>query len=328
MLIDGESDTPRLNFSTTNSQAQTDVQNGRLASRAALNAWRQELEILNPASLTGELDSALVKSRQYLSVISNFLIRIMDALDKATGLSSSTLDSYKAGIITARTNVNTAITNAVDQKQNIDSQKATIASEEAAIKSYEASIQNIEAQIAKTVLRSPIDGVVTKQDAKAGEIATAGTALVSVISASRFEIEANVPEVDIAGVKSGNAADITLDAYGNDVIFKAKVSSVDPAETVIEGVATYKVTLQFLEKDSRVKSGMTANIDILNQEKSDVFIIPQRLVVTRNGDKFVKLLEGETVKEIKVTTGLRSSDGNIEIIEGLKEGDKVVISAK
>lgn len=322
VFADAESDTPRLNFSSTNSQAVTDSQNGRLISRAELNAWRDELSALSAASSDDDLFRALTKSKAHLSIMSSFLISVADALEKATGLTQATLDSYKAGITTGRTNVNTALTNITDQNQNINSQKAAIVSEEAAIKSYEASVQNIEAQIAKTILQSPIVGVVSKQDAKVGEIAAANAILISVIS-TQYEIEANIPEADIAGIKIGNIANITLDAYGSDVIFSAEVSMIDPAEKIIEGMATYKTTLQFSEKDDRVKLGMTANIDILKNKKSDVLIIPQRLIKSRNGEKFVKTVENGSAKEIKIITGLRGSDGNIEIIEGLKEGDYV-----
>ena len=68
--------------------------------------------------------------------------------------------------------------------------------------------------------------------------------------------------------------------------------------------------------------GMTANLDILTAQKNDALIIPQRAITSANGDKFVDI-GGTTVK---VITGLRGSDGNIEILEGLKEGDKIVIS--
>ena len=322
MFTDAESDTPKLNFSSTNSQAVTDSQNGRLASKAELNTWRQELSALSAASSDVDLFLALIKSKAHLSIVSAFLISVTDALEKATGLTQSTLDSYKAGITTGRTNVNTALTNIADQNQSINSQKATIVSEEAAIRSYEASVQNIEAQIAKMILQSPIVGVVTKQDAKVGEIAAANTILISIIS-TQYEIEANVPEADIAGVKIGDPAKVTLDAYGSDIIFNAKVSMVDPAEKIIEGVATYKTTLQFVEKDDRIKSGMTANVDILKSKKSDVLIIPQRLISSRNGEKFVKVVENGGTKEVKIIMGLRGSDGNAEIIEGLKEGDHV-----
>jgi len=327
-FTDGESDTPKLNFITTDSQAQTDSQNGRLASRYELNSWRGELGALNSTSYD-ELDLALSKSKSHLEIIRNFLLSAMDALGKAYGVAQSTLDSNKANVTTARTNVNTALTNINNQKQYIYSQKAVIASEEASVKSYEAAVKNIEVQIAKTVLRSPINGMVTKQDAKVGEIAAANTVLVSVLS-SIYEIEAYVPEVDISKVKIGDASRITLDAYGRDVAFKAKVTAIDPAETVIEGVATYKTTLQFVSNDKPVKSGMTANLDILATEKDNTLIIPQRAVTSRNGDKFVNLYDSsakdDNIKEVKIITGIRGSDGNIEVLDGLKEGDKLVIS--
>ncbi|MCX6813693.1 MAG: efflux RND transporter periplasmic adaptor subunit, partial [Candidatus Azambacteria bacterium] len=329
-FTDGESDTPKLNFTTTNSQAQTDSQNGRLASRAELNSWRDELNRLSTISHE-ELNLALSKSTSHLEVINDFLLNTMDALEKASSLSQSTLDSNKANVTTARTNVNTALTNIEDQNQSINLQKAAIASEEASVKSYEAAIKNIEAQITKTILRSPISGVVTKQDAKAGEIAAANIVLISILS-SAYEIEANIPEVDIAKIKIGDSAKVTLDAYGKDVAFEAKVTAVDPAETMVEGVATYKTTLQFISNDKPVKSGMTANLDILSVKKDNALIIPQRAVASKNGDKFVNLYDlsakDGNIKEVKIITGIRGSDGNIEVLEGLKEGDKVVISVE
>ncbi len=327
-FTDGESDTPRLNFTTTNSQAQTDSQNGRLASRAELNSWRDELNKLNTAS-NEELNSEFLKSKSHLEIIRNFLLSAMDALEKASSLTQSTLDSNKANVTTARTNVNIALTNIANQNQSINLQKAAIASEEASVKSYEAAIRNIEVQIAKTILRSPINGVVTRQDAKSGEIAAANTVLIAILS-SAYEIEANIPEVDIAKIKIGDSAKVTLDAYGKDVVFEAKVAVIDPAETMVEGVATYKTTLQFVSNDKPVKSGMTANLDILATKKDNALIIPQRAVTSRNGDKFVNLYDssakGDNIREVKIITGIRGSDGNIEILEGLKEGDKVVIS--
>lgn len=327
-FTDGESDTPKLNFTTANSQAQTDSQNGRLASRTELDSWRGELSVLNSTSYD-ELGLALSKSKSHLEIIRNFLLSAMDALGKTYGVAQSTLDSNKANVTTARTNVNTALTNISNQEQYINSQKAVIVSEEASIKSYEAAVENIEIQIAKTVLRSPINGFVTKQDAKTGEIAAANTVLISILS-SAYEIEANIPEVDIAKIKIGDSAKVTLDAYGKDVAFEAKVMAIDLAETMVEGVATYKTTLQFISNDKLVKSGMTANLDIIATEKDNALIIPQRAVTSRNGDKFVNLYDSSAkdgnIKEIKIITGIRGSDGNIEVLEGLKEGDKVVIS--
>lgn len=327
MFSDGDSNAPKLVFSTTDYQAQTDSQNGRLLSKTELNNWRQEITALGSVSSVSELDLALQKSQNHLAIVRDFLLKTMDALNKA-GISQATIDAYKASITTARTNINTVLTNITSQKQDIDSQKATVASDEVAIKSYEASIKNIEAQISKTVLYSPISGIVTKQDAKVGEIAAAGTILVSVITASQFEIETYIPEVDISKIKIGDISRVTLDAYGKDVSFEAKVSAIDPAETIMEGVATYKATLRFVTNDKLIKSGMTANLDIMTAAKDNVLIIPQRAIATANGDKFVNLYDPTAkdgkITKVKIVTGLRGSDGNVEILEGLMEGDRVV----
>lgn len=134
-----------------------------------------------------------------------------------------------------------------------------------------------------------------------------------------------MPEADIAKVKIENQAEITLDAYGNDELFVANVIAIDPAETVIDGVSTYKVTLQFSHENGRIKSGMTANINILSDKRENIIAIPQRAVTIKNGDKIVRIVDGEVILDRIVETGLRGSNGNIEIISGISEGDNVII---
>ena len=153
--------------------------------------------------------------------------------------------------------------------------------------------------------------------------------LFSLISDTSFEIESKVPESDIAKISLGDKAKITLDAYGSDVIFEGRVTAIDPAETVVDNVPTYKVTLHFMKDDSRIKSGMTANIDIATGQKTDVLVVPQRAVITKDAKKFITLSNADkTTREVLVATGLRGSDGTVEIVEGVKEGDVIVVTPK
>jgi multidrug efflux pump subunit AcrA (membrane-fusion protein) len=176
-------------------------------------------------------------------------------------------------------------------------------------------------------------------EAKVGEVvfpsspySDSRVTFVSIISDKNYEIEVNVSEVDIAKIKSGDTAIITLDAYGDETEFYATVTSIEPAETIIEGISTYKVKLQFNEQDEQIKSGMTANIDILTAKKENVITIPQRAIITKAGQKIVRVIEDVpeknliNINEVIVKTGLRGSDGRIEILEGINEGDEVVIS--
>ena len=97
----------------------------------------------------------------------------------------------------------------------------------------------------------------------------------------------------------------------------------------LEGVSTYKVTLHFLDGDDRVRSGMTANIDIYTGMREGVIAVPQRSVITRNGQKIIRVLKSDmTVEERFVEVGLRGSGGYLEIVSGLNEGERVIVFIK
>ena len=219
-------------------------------------------------------------------------------------------------------------------QDNLDLKKAgytpeQIQAQEARVKSSEANVLTYQAQLNKTIIRAPFEGIITKQDAKVGEIITANVAVISMISDKNFEIEVNIPESDMTKIKIGNVAKITLDAYGKDIEFRAQVTSIDPAEIIFEGIATYKTKLNFISEDERIKSGMTANIDILTAEKKDVIIVPQRAVSQINGNKIIKVIGlDKEIIEREVEIGLKGSDGNIEIISGVNVGDEVIVFMK
>jgi len=308
--------------------------------------WKTSLNFLTAQS---DLTQYIYETKKYLDEVKIFLDKLFlivnnpNTLYVVNGTGQEIPSSWKTDVATARTNINTAISNLTSAEEKLKTagssltlaeQELTlkkagtieeqIVAQEAQIKSASANADYYRAQLAKTIIRSPISGVVTTQNAKVGEIVSANTSIVSLISASQFEIEANMPEADIAKVSVGNTSLVTLDAYGRDVVFKAKVVAVDPAETIVNGVATYKVTFQFVKNDERVKSGMTANIDIASASRENVIAVSQRAIIRKNGDQFVRIVDGESFKEVKVETGLRGSDGNIEIISGVNEGDKVI----
>lgn len=342
------SDNPQLTFTVSDSRAKNEVKQYRSLSTIKLNEWNNELQSIKVNSSDEKIEQALKNTKEYLNIIRDFMAKALTAVDNAAGVSASTINTYKTNINTGRTNVNTAFTSVSDQEQNIAAQKITvekvqneldlilagtvseqITAQEAQVKQTEAKKQNIQAQLTKTAIRSPINGIITNQDTKVGEIISANTAIVSVISEANWEIKTDVPEADIAKIEIGDKAKLTLDAYGEDVKFSATVILIDPAETVIEGVSNYKVTLHFDEKDERIRSGMTANLDILTAEKENVIAIPQRAVISKNGDKIVRILkDDETIEEVNVITGIRGSYGNIEIIKGISEGDRVIIFMK
>ena len=195
---------------------------------------------------------------------------------------------------------------------------------QSAVKQAEAALLATRSQFRKLLITASFSGVVSRVDVELGETVSPSTMAISLVSVSGFQIEANLPEVDVAKVQIGGVARLTLDAYGRDIIFEAQVIAVDPAETIIEGVAVYKATFKFIEEDERIKSGMTANINISGERRENVISIPQRAIIRRNGEMLVRILDGKTVREISIETGLRGSRGTIEVLNGISEGDKVI----
>lgn len=339
------SSSPSLVF---NSPFKTDLEKDRLSVEFILNSWQNSLQKMG---LTSDFNSYLNEAGKNLEQIKLFLEKIALAVSDLTpssSLTQTTIDTYRSAVSTARTNTNTAISNLQSAEETwrdaeagvvlaenelalkkIGATAEEIASHEAAMAQAEAKAELYRTKIYKNFLRSPINGVVIKQDAKVGEIISANSVVVSIISLGKYEIEANIPEADIAKVKTGDSAKVTLDAFGSDIIFEARVTKIEPGETIVEGVATYKATFHFTKEGESIKPGMTANIDIWTNKKENVLIIPQRGIVGKNGEKFANILNSDgTMSEIPIKTGLRGIDGNVEIIEGLKEGDKVTISSK
>jgi RND family efflux transporter MFP subunit len=340
---------PSIAFSTTNRQQESEVESGRVNMEDLLVSWSISLETLSEDSEfdeyanTANLNISLVKS--FLDIVS---LVINDA-SVSVDLSQTTIDGYKDDVSTARTNINTAINNlATAQEELKDAATAlvleeeelslklagstteTITAQEAVLSKAKALVMQYEAELAKTILRSPFSGVVSKQDIDVGETATAGDPVVSLISLKKFKVEANIPEVDITQVEINDIADVTLDAYGDDVPFVMTVVSVEPAATIIEGVPTYKTTFMFQEEDKKILSGMTTDITIVTDTRENVISVPHRAILTdENGENFVRMLTDFGVQEnIPVEPGLRGSSGMTEIVEGVQEGDKIIIFIK
>lgn len=333
-------------FLFANLQLKTDAESKRVITENTMQDWKKKID---GGTIANNFDGAFSLARTNLAVIRDLLDTVSQAINslaQSATISQATINTYRADVSAARANINTAFTNLTTAEEKLSSAdsavgvsereldlvKAGSAAEDiesatAALEQAKASVANIQAQIQKTLIIAPISGVVTRSDIKAGEIVGANSKAISLETASQFQIEANVPEADIAKIQSGNSAHVTLDAYGSGKIFDARVIAIDPSETVIDGVSTYKATLEFSGTDDRVKSGMTANVTILGAAHEGVVVIPLRAVTTKDGQKIVRVMHGNEVEEKSVSLGLRGQDGLVEITSGISEGDIIVVSS-
>ncbi len=256
-------------------------------------------------------------------------------------------DKIKTGQLLARLDLGTLGSELDQARQDLKYQKETLDSikkkktqfnsedrdaQRTKIKSAEAGITSVQSQISDTYMYSPIDGVILKRNVDPYEttVANSPTPVFTVGDPKDLIIETNVPESDITKIQIVQNASITFDALTSQDIFSAKVIEIDPDSTVIQDVVDYRIKLKLDILDERIKPGMSANINIHTAERNNVLMIPLRAVQTEGNQQFVEVLnpDGKTTTKIQIQTGLEGDEGMVEVISGLKEGQKVVTFVK
>ncbi len=344
-LLSNPRTNPQLIFSTSNGELELAVESGRLIIEANLVAWQKTIDSL---SIGSNMDGAIAETQLYLDKFQVFLTTGNTLLNTAVSnqtVSAATINSYIENISLARTNINAdivALTTSVTVRKKALSEletskrsllleeagsvQADIDAQRARVNVADADVKNAEALLEKTRIHAPFTGIVTKIPIRVGEIVASNTIVASLIGEGSLQIESFVPEINVALISINDEAQVTLDAYGSSVPFQASIVAIDPAETIKDGVPTYKTTIAFVGKDDRVKVGMTANVRITTDKRGGVIQVPQGLVEERDGVRYVKILETGIIQEREVVTGALSSDGAYEIIKGLSEGETLVIS--
>ncbi len=306
-------------------ELRTSLREQRLAIGLMLPEWQIMVSKLGPTYSDKELELTKKYLEQTITFISD-VSRAVNMFEVSSSMTQTTIDKYKSDILSARESLNSISQKIITGEDALASLLSDVPVQVARVEAERASVLNLRFQLDKTSIQSPISGTISRQDAKLGQAVTAGTELISVISPD-YVIETYVPEVLIAGIALGNNAEVTLDAYGPTEKFLAKVEHIDPAETIRDGVSTYKVKLTFQKEDSRVRSGMTANVEIETLRKSAVQLIPKRAVIEEGEKKFVYVLDpnGKT-RKVEVTLGESDSSGNVEILSGVSETDRISVT--
>lgn len=337
---------PTLAFTTSSSQLQSVLINERVAVEPVLASWQSDLAALS--TTTAGLSSAEAEAKSDLAQVSQLLSDANAALNAGVPsqtTSQTTLAGYISTVATARTNVNAAQSTLTSAATSLETAKSSLAEDqknlaleqagstpedisgqEAQVAAAQADLENAQALLQKTIVTAPFSGTVTRMDAKVGEVVSPSDPQISMISNGPFQIVAYVPEVEISGLSIGDEATTTLDAYGQSTYFGAKVIAIDPAETVVNGVSTYKTTLQFDAADPRIKSGMTATVDITTESVQNALAIPQGAIFPKGGQQMVQIVRGGKAVDVAVTTGGQSSLGDVQVTSGLQSGDVVVLS--
>lgn len=328
-LFNNPTTNPSLTFITTSNSSKRTAEDGRLALERELDAWEREIMMLNS---TTDLSSALTRASTILNQAAPFLTAVATALNNAVQDAYNTqaeIEASIANITTARTAISNAQSNVTAARSGLESAQRSLVLKQAGSTSFDiayerAQVEAAQAALARTVITAPFSGTISRVDVSVGEIISPNTPEISMLSRGVFQIESYVPEVNIANIEVGDSAVVTLDAYGSET-FAATIAAIDPAETLKDGVSTYKTTLQFSNEDARIRSGMTANITITTEQKFGALVIPQGALLRRSGNTYVQILSGKETVEREVTTGATAL-GRVEILSGVTAGEVIVLN--
>jgi len=290
-----------------------------------------------------KISLALSKTKADLEDINEGLKVIRETCDESV---SST---DKTSLDNQRQYINTALSDVVDAEQSIESKKLALdlaqgnlqlAKNELAkllaparnedievaraqLEQAKSQIKLLENKIYQSYLRSPVDGQVIKIDKRKGETVGATEKIITVMPDDPFDIEVNIYEEDVVKINVGNPVEISLVAFPEKK-FQGRIVSIDPAGKLIEGVVYYKVTISSENLPNEVKPGMTADLVIKTASKENVLIISQDLIQKKEGKFIVQVLKDKNIESREIKIGLEGKDNIVEVVSGLKEGEKVI----
>ncbi len=231
-----------------------------------------------------------------------------------------------------------------------ETSQATIQIAEAQVKQARAQMETAKVNLAYTIIRSPVNGIVISRNVDVGQTVAASfqTPVLFTVAKdlTKMQVDTNVSESDIGGITDGKPATFVVDAYP-DHIFTGTILQVRNAPITVQNVVTYNVVIGVDNTDLRLRPGMTANASIMVARRDDVLKVPNQalrfkptLARTeektggRTGDEgrphpkvWLRDPQGTPVP-VEVTTGI--TDGAVsELVEGaVKEGDDVIIGVE
>ena len=243
---------------------------------------------------------------------------------------------------------------------DVDQAMATLHQAEANVKIKQGALDKAKADLDHCTITSPIDGVVISRSVDVGQTVAASLQAPVIFQIAndlaKMQIDSNVAEADVGIVQVGQDVDFTVDAFPNQT-FHGKVVQVRNAPITVQNVVTYDTVIGVSNPDLKLKPGMTANVSVIAARKDNVLQIKNAALRYRpagaaqassqsttnqggsrppgamrqgvgarertSSERTVYVLSASEPKPVQIKTGI--SDGVVtEVVEGLKEGDRVV----
>lgn len=186
-----------------------------------------------------------------------------------------------------------------------------------------AMIQQLDAQIDQTEIRAPDDGLIVKRDAHIGDITSPGKMLFGMVRRGQLELRAQIPEVDMGRVKTGQKVLLTSTGgaplKAGQALF-GKIWLITPLVDPQTRLGTARIAIP---ANAGLRPGMFVRAEI-DGGREQALVVPARAVQGSADDRYVFVLDGDKAMRKTVTTGAHHGD-DLQVMSGLKAGDEVII---
>jgi len=222
---------------------------------------------------------------------------------------------------------------ALADRDQVNVKEHQVAGAQAAVGQREAQLRLAEVQRSRMTIRSPMAGLVTRRLANEGEVVglgggsmvTLGGPLFMLVDLDRLYVRATVDEFDARQVRLGQEVRVTLEALPGRTL-GGRVYKISPAVSGERQEArTFNVRVALEEGKEFVKPGMSADVEVIVARRHGALSVPSQVLLEREGKKRVYVVADGKARAVVVKVG-ESNWSSTEILEGLREGDRVVIN--
>ena len=245
-----------------------------------------------------------------------------EQLDGAQKLYDSRVALFKEGAVAAKDVEDARV--ALTQARNtykLAQKQPDLKVAEGQLNAAKGDTASADAQLSYTRITSPIDGVVTDRPVYPGEMAPAGSPILTVMDFSQVVARAHISPTEAAQLKGGDPAPISVPGQGPDV--KGKVTLVSPA--LDPSSTTVEVWVQAANPGGRLRPGTSAHVTMVAQTVPNAIVVPNAALLTASdGVTSVITLDTDNVPHVKkVKIGIRDGQ-DAQVTDGLQGGERVV----
>ena len=212
--------------------------------------------------------------------------------------------------------------------------KAKMAQAAADVQRQRANLAQLREQLSYTTITAPIDGIVLSRDVEVGDavssilvIGSSATLVMTLGDTNEVYVKGKVDESDIGKVYLGQPARIKVESF-KDKTFTGKVTKISPMGVEKDNVTTFEVRVSINNPGGELKAAMTANAEIILEERKSVLMVPEAAIIyDRDKKASVEVPDPkgkEGKKKVAVQVGI-SNGAKTQITDGLNEGQQVVL---